>query len=37
MWKGSVGKARVFARGVVNLTRSGGDGMGKGSCMAEVG
>jgi hypothetical protein len=36
MWNGSVGKARVFARGVVSLTRSGGGGMGNGSCMAEV-
>ncbi len=36
MWNGSVGKARVFARGVVSLTRGGGGGMGNGSCMAEV-
>lgn len=36
IWKGSVGKARAFARGVVSLTRSGGGGMGNGSCMAEV-
>lgn len=36
MWNGSVGKARVSARGVVSLTRSGGGGMGNGSCMAEL-
>ncbi len=36
IWNGSVGKARALARGVVNLTRSGGGGMGKGSCMVEL-
>lgn len=37
MWEGKVGRLRAVAMGVVRPTRKGGQGKGKGSCMAVVG